>query len=184
MRWLNPRDKGANMADAAWKFGPMALLVLCLGLGGSGTAQAQEGKTDGLVPWIFQCQAEGVDAPLQCQMTQELFASDTKQRVVVLSVASNGAGGFELTLALPHGPLLPPGLALKVDDQEAVTVPIESSNQAGIFARVALEGEFGAAVKKGRQLSIGVTNRLGKLVEVPVSLAGFSAALKRLAALK
>ena len=33
-------------------------------------------------------------------------------------------------------------------------------------------------------MTVGVTNRAGKLVQIPVSLAGFSAALKRLTALK
>ena len=159
-------------------------------------ACAQEAKSDSVVPWIFQCGASGTEAPLQCRMTQEFFSSETKQRVVALTVMQGAASGFEMTLALPHGPLLPPGLALKIDEQDAVVIAIESSsragdvpaiessNAAGVFARVPLDGDLGTAVKKGKIMSIGVTNRLGKLVQVPVSLAGFSAALKRLAALK
>ena len=147
-------------------------------------ACAQEAKSDSVVPWIFQCGASGTEAPLQCRMTQEFFSSESKQRVVALTVMQGAASGFEMTLALPHGPLLPPGLALKIDEQDAVVIAIESSNAAGVFARVPLDGDLGTAVKKGKIMSIGVTNRLGKLVQVPVSLAGFSAALKRLAALK
>lgn len=149
-------------------------------------AIAQETKTDGLVPWVFACGANGTDTPLQCRMTQELFAAENRQRVLAITVtaAPGNAGGFELTLALPHGALLPPGLSLKIDDQEPVIVPIESSNAAGVYARVPLEGDLGTAIRRGIKMVVGLTNRAGNQVQIPVNLAGFSAALKRLSVIK
>ena len=153
---------------------------------GMADAMAQEAKTDGLVPWVFACGANGTDTPLQCRMTQELFSTENRQRVLAITVAAaqNNAADFEMTLALPHGALLPPGLSLKIDEQEAVVVPIESSNAAGVYARVPLEGDLGNAVRRGIKMVIGVTNRAGNQVQIPVSLTGFSAALKRLAVIK
>lgn len=155
---------------------------------GAVPAVAQEAKTGGAVPWDYACAAASSDAPLQCRMTQELFATESRQRVLAITVtaapAPGGTSSVEMTLALPHGALLPPGLTLKIDEQEPVKVAIESSNAAGVYARVALDGELGTAVKRGQQMTVGVTNRAGKLVQIPVSLAGFSAALKRLTALK
>ena len=153
---------------------------------GAVPAVAQEAKTGGAVLWDYACAAASSDAPLQCRMTQELFATESRQRVLAITVtaAPGGTSSVEMTLALPHGALLPPGLALKIDEQEPVKVAIESSNAAGVYARVALDGELGAAVKRGQQMTVGVTNRAGKLVQIPVSLAGFSAALKRLTALR
>ena len=169
-----------NASRAAW--GLMAVTLIC----GAMSVVAQEAKTGGIVPWDFACTAVGAAAPLQCRMTQELFATESRQRVLAITVtaAPGGTSSVEMTLALPHGALLPPGLALKIDEQEPVKVAIESSNAAGVYARVALDGELGTAVKRGQQMTVGVTNRAGKLVQIPVSLAGFSAALKRLTALR
>lgn len=164
----------------------MGSVILASAMLDTAGAMAQEAQTDGVVPWVFACGANGTVAPLQCRMTQELYSTENRQRVLAITVtaAQNNGEGFDMTLALPHGALLPPGLSLKIDEQEAVVVPIESSNAAGVYARVPLDGNLGNAVQRGIKMVIGVTNRAGNQVQIPVNLAGFTAALKRLSAIK
>ena len=97
---------------------------------------------------------------------------------------SEGSSGFDLTLAIPHGAFLPAGVALKIDDKEPVKIAIESSNAAGVYARVPLDEALGIAVKRGVTMTVGITNRNGNVIQIPVSLAGFTAALSRIAAIK
>lgn len=134
--------------------------------------------------WSIACASPSVDTELRCRMTQELFAAEGRQRVLAVTVARSATGGFEMTLAIPHGAMLPAGLLLKIDDREPVKVVIESSNAAGVYARIPLDEALGAAVKRGNTMSVGITNRSGKLVQIPVTLAGFTAGLTRLTALK
>ena len=81
-------------------------------------------------------------------------------------------------------PSCPPGWPLKIDDKEPVKIAIESSNAAGVYARVPLDEALGTAVKRGVTMSVGITNRSGNVIQIPVSLAGFTAALSRISALK
>ena len=150
------------------------------------TAHGEDSKAKPAVPqWNISCAAAAADAPLQCRMTQELFAAETRQRVLAVTVSrSEGSSGFDLTLAIPHGAFLPAGVALKIDDKEPVKIAIESSNAAGVYARVPLDEALGTAVKRGVTMTIGITNRNGNLIQIPVSLAGFTAALSRIAAIK
>lgn len=150
-------------------------------------ALGQEATTKTPVPpqWSIACASASADAPLQCRMTQELFSSESRQRVLAVTVSRAESGeGFDLTLAIPHGAYLPAGLALKIDDREPVKVAIESSSAVGVFARLPLDEALGAAVKRGISMTVVVTNRSGNLIQIPVNLAGFTAALNRIAAIK
>lgn len=149
-------------------------------------AHGEDSKAKPAAPqWSISCAAVAADAPLQCRMTQELFAAESRQRVLAVTVSrSESNNGFDMTLAIPHGAFLPAGLALKIDDKEPVKIAIESSNAAGVYARVPLDEALGTAVKRGVTMSVGITNRSGNVIQIPVSLAGFTAALSRISALK
>lgn len=150
-------------------------------------APAQEAAqpADSGPSWKLACAADTVDKPLQCRMVQELFAKETHQRVLTVTVARAGAGqGFELTFALPHGAFLPAGLLLKVDEREPLKMPIEWSNSTGVYARIALDAALEAAIRRGSTMTVGVTNRAGKLIQIPVTLSGFGAGLGRITALR
>ena len=134
--------------------------------------------------WSITCASASVDADLQCRMTQELFTAEGRQRVLAVTVARSAESGFEMILAIPHGAMLTAGLALKIDDREPVKVAIEWSNAAGVYARIPLDEALGSAVKRGNTMSVGITNRSGGLVQIPVTLAGFTAGLGRITALK
>lgn len=165
---------------------PRAVLGAAIALMMQQAAYGEDSKTKAAAPqWSISCQAAAADGPLQCRMTQELFAAESRQRVLAVTVSrSEDNSGFDLTLAIPHGAFLPAGLALKIDDKEPVKVAIESSNAAGVYARVPLDEALGGAVKRGVTMSVGITNRSGNVIQIPVSLAGFTAALSRISALK
>ena len=160
-------------------------LLGLLAIGSQAPALGQDSATKPPPPkWSIACASASVDADLQCRMTQELFTAEGRQRILAVTVARSASGGFEMTLAIPHGAMLPAGLLLKIDDREPVKVAIESSNAAGVYARIPLDEALGAAVKRGYTMSVGITNRSGNLVQIPVTLAGFTAGLARITAVK
>lgn len=135
--------------------------------------------------WVLTCQASPAQAPLECRLSQELFSAEARARVLAVSVAKAKSGdGFDMTLAMPHGVYLPAGVSLKIDDAEPIEAQVESSNATGIFLTLPLDEKLAPAIKRGKTLLVGITNMSGKTLQIPVNLAGFTAAFTRMQALK
>lgn len=157
----------------------------------AGAAPAQETtieKTNDPAPppgWVLACTATPATDPLQCRMSQELFSAEARARVLAVSVAKAASGtGYEMTLALPHGVYLPAGVSVKVDSNPAVKTVIESSSPNGIFAILPMDEGLTATIKRGSTMMVNLRNMAGKDLQIPVSLAGFTATLTRMQALK
>ena len=51
-------------------------------------AHGEDSKAKTAAPqWSISCASAAADAPLQCRMTQELFAAETRQRVLAVTVS-------------------------------------------------------------------------------------------------
>ncbi|ESY48494.1 invasion associated locus B family protein [Mesorhizobium sp. RSR380A] len=136
-------------------------------------------------PWSLNCASGSAGTELQCQVSQNLTEAKTGQRVLTVTVRrDNGNGNLAMLLALPHGLFLPSGASYQIDQGQKTTIAIQTSDQNGAYAATPLSADLLKAVKSGTNLNIGIESVTRKPVTIPVSLAGFTAAIDKLQALK
>jgi invasion protein IalB len=137
-------------------------------------------------PWVVNCASGGQSTDLQCQISQNLTESKTGQRVLTVTVRKQAGdnAGLAMLLALPHGLFLPAGATYQIDSGAKATVAIQTSDQNGAYAAVPLTPELLTAMKAGTNLNIGMESVTRKPVTIPVTLAGFTAAIDKLQAIK
>lgn len=148
-------------------------------------AEAKEAKPADANPWAINCSSGSSTAELQCQVSQNLTEAKTGQRVLTVTVRRDkGNGSLAMLLALPHGLFLPSGASYQIDQGQKTTVAIQTSDQNGAYAAAPLSPDLIKAMKSGTNLNIGMESVTRKPVTIPVSLAGFTAAIDKLEAIK
>ncbi|WP_246677488.1 invasion associated locus B family protein [Mesorhizobium sp. B2-3-12] len=136
-------------------------------------------------PWAVNCSSGSASTELQCQVSQNLTEAKTGQRVLTVTVRRDNANGsLAMLLALPHGLFLPSGASYQIDQGQKTTIAIQTSDQNGAYAATPLAPELIKAMKAGTNLNIGMESVTRKPVTIPVSLAGFTAALTKLESIK
>jgi invasion protein IalB len=136
-------------------------------------------------PWAVNCSSGSATAELQCQVSQNLTEAKTGQRVLTVTVRrDSGNGSLAMLLALPHGLFLPSGASFQIDQGQKTTIAIQTSDQNGAYAATPLSADLIKAMKSGTNLNIGMESVTRKPVTIPVSLAGFTAAIAKLESIK
>ncbi len=142
-------------------------------------------KTADANPWAVNCSSGSATTELQCQVSQNLTEAKTGQRVLTVTVRrDNGNGSLAMLLALPHGLFLPSGASFQIDQGQTTTIAIQTSDQNGAYAATPLSADLIKAMKSGTNLNIGMESVTRKPVTIPVSLAGFTAAVAKLESIK
>lgn len=137
-------------------------------------------------PWTVNCSTAATATDLQCQATQNLTEKKTGQRVLTVTIRkeSGGKPGYAMLLALPHGLFLPAGVTYQVDNGPKSTAVIQTSDRNGTYAVVPVSPDVLTAMKAGTKLDVGMESVTRKKVIIPVSLAGFTAAIGKLQTIK
>ncbi|RUY40947.1 invasion associated locus B family protein [Mesorhizobium sp. M7A.F.Ca.CA.001.09.2.1] len=136
-------------------------------------------------PWAVNCSSGSATTELQCQLSQNLTEAKTGQRVLTVTVRRDNANGsLAMLLALPHGLFLPSGASFQIDQGQKTTIAIQTSDQNGAYAATPLSADLIKAMKSGTNLNIGMESVTRKPVTIPVSLAGFTAAVAKLESIK
>jgi invasion protein IalB len=137
--------------------------------------------------WVVNCSSGTTGTNLQCQVSQNLTESKTGQRVLTVTIrrqTGEAEGSLAMLLALPHGLFLPAGATYQIDSGPKVTVAIQTSDQNGAYAAAPLTPELLTGMKAGTNLNIGMESVTRKPVTIPLTLAGFTAAIDKLEATK
>ncbi|GAB5377407.1 MAG: invasion associated locus B family protein [Acuticoccus sp.] len=132
--------------------------------------------------WTVQC-ATPDNGARRCWMMQTLTQEKSGQRI--LQVELTLAGGNPLMMLLtPLGLLLPEGAQLTIDDGAPRTVAFRTCLPRGCIAQETASEASLANLRRGQTLTVALTPLNGDAaLTLGVSLAGFSAAYDRLAAL-
>ncbi len=145
--------------------------------------RAAAGPKDGqrFKDWAAKCQKPADDKPEQCFVFQDLVLKDKKQRVLLIRVAIPPSRKDPVAvLTLPLGISLPPGVSIRVDDGEPVRVQVERCVANGCIAGFPLENELLASFKAGAKAYVTIQDSRRKPATLPISLSGFTAAVKSL----
>ncbi len=170
--------------------GPWLAAILGLGLAAAPaplaaqTEAAQGGaeiETQKFEDWALRCRPASETQPKTCRIQQNLVA-ETSGKSVLQIVA--GRFGPEKVLGavifVPVGVRLPPGLRIQIDERSPRVFAFEVCDSATCQARGVLEGELLDELKAGLTGQVKFQNAAGQVRSVPVSLKGFTAALRAL----
>ena len=161
-------------------------LVACTLAAGPLFAQAPSAFTETYSDWTVRCAVEetGDGGSLQrCSMDQRFVTRDEAaggERLVLAVVLAVANGGVEATVLAPFGLLLEPGLRLRADDGQPVTLAFETCYPDGCIARGALDEAALAAFRAGDALHVEADAQGDNGFRLEGSLRGFSAAIDRL----
>lgn len=144
----------------------------------SGTATGDRPKNN----WAVNCGAgETADAPLVCQMVQNVTVTDTNQRLLSVVIRPQPEqANHVLTLALPHGVDFSKGVDLTIDENETLNLVVNTSTPQGAFANQPISDGLLAEFRAGSIAKITFYSVAGQAVSVPISLIGFSSAYEKL----
>ncbi len=133
--------------------------------------------------WSLRCLDS--DGRYTCQMIQELSSSQSGERVVAFVIdKQKDSTDFAGTFILPFGLQLNAGVSVQVDGKLVFrAVPFSTCLPAGCLAPVDLTDAALQKLKAGRHLELSIKSMASQqLIPIEMSLAGFSAAFKRLSA--
>lgn len=134
--------------------------------------------------WNIMCAPEG--AP--CLMQQAANGSDGQPviefRIRRLPAGTNLPDGTSVQaavqIAAPLGTLLIAGVQVSVDGREPRTAPFEVCGPSGCIVRQPLSDDFLNEMKRGNNAKISIYAVPDRLVEVNISLSGFTRAFNSL----
>ncbi|MGH6917970.1 MAG: invasion associated locus B family protein, partial [Geminicoccaceae bacterium] len=136
--------------------------------------------------WAVRCGRQGEGAQEACEMVQQRL-DEEGQTVLAIAVGkvpnTNDPG---MLIILPLGIWLPPGVVLQVDNGEEVPARVERCERRGCQVELLLDAKALTLLKSGREANVlfQIYDETGqpKVVGVPFSLLGFTAALNEVMA--
>ena len=131
-------------------------------------------------PWTVVCSEPENDEPVTCQLAQTIVNSQTRQRVVTVSIRKQ-PGGLSMVLALPHGLHIPGGVTYQVDSGQARPLPIMVSDDKGVYAIAPVDDALFTSMKRGATFKVSVMALNRRPISIPMTLTGFTAAAEELA---
>lgn len=170
--------QGARLPRRRFRWLLPALLAVAVAvLAGPAAAQPSDGQI--FEDWRLRC-GKADDATPPCHIFQTVVVSQTGQPFLYVAAGypPEGAGGPTLFLTLPLGIHLPTGVSLTVDRGQPVAVPVVHCDRDGCHAQLALDRRLIQSLQAGLVAQVGFQDGVGQAITVPVSLNGFTAALK------
>ena len=131
--------------------------------------------------WQVACSQQ--EAAKHCSLSQSLVRQDG-QRVLAIELAAPTAGVVTGIIVLPFGLALASGAMLQIDDKPAgQPLPFRTCLPVGCVVPIPLDAGAIASLRAGVALKVIATSDAGEQTPFSISLAGFAAALDRVAAL-
>ncbi len=134
--------------------------------------------------WIVRCvtpkPAKGRPTPKHiCEMAQDLTRKQDGQRLLSMGLQPSDKGA-SLTLVAPFGLLLSAGVTITIDGKSASHGEFRTCLPRGCISIINLSRKTLDRLKSGRTAKLAMRTTGGTDFAIQISLAGFSAAWKRL----
>ena len=138
----------------------------------AGSAVAQEATSNG---WYKACNDQGETKI--CNVQYQAVAS-TGQVITSINLAeiTGGVNRRVFQVTVPTDRLIPPGVAMKVDDKKPTPVPFSFCTPRICAAEVELDDKLVEVLKSGQSLEVTSVNFQGKPNPIKITLEGFGAA--------
>jgi len=134
--------------------------------------------------WALRCSGKETG----CVLRQQIFVEGTEQAPLIyigvqaLDVIKKDGRlkSLWVTLRVPLGVKLSPGLQLRIDGGEAQTIPLNHCQATGCISLLQLTDDFRKRLEAGNKASVTFHVLSGQGISVPVSLSGFTVGVKAL----
>ncbi|MEX2035766.1 MAG: invasion associated locus B family protein [Xanthobacteraceae bacterium] len=123
--------------------------------------------------WSIVCNANQA-GQRECLMYQDIIADGTDQSIMRVTVVKTPQSALIVTT--PLGVILPQGLILAIDQQEASRMQYQICIEPGCRAQIDLAPELVQRLKSGVGATVTIVGPNNQPIAVPVSLKGFTAA--------
>ncbi len=144
-------------------------------------AQALIAREKDYQDWRLRCERQKDEDPERCFIMQIAKTKEGNRDVLRIGVRYPEPDKPAMVfLTLPLGVYLPTSLRFQIDKGETLKVPLEICLPNGCHTRMALVGELLQSLKNGRQAILTFRDSQQREIIVPISLAGFTAALAAL----
>ena len=161
------------------------ILTFALALGASFavTPALAQDKKEPQSAWVKLCeQTPNLTDPKQkmnvCLTHHERLDGNSGRVLISAAVRQvDGQDKAALMVMVPLGMALPPGVQLKVDENEPVKLQYTLCHVAGCTAEAEATPAVIDQMKKGKQVVVAAINLAGKAIGFPVPLNGFNQAL-------
>mgnify|MGYP003627414379 FL=1 len=141
-------------------------------------AQAQNPHGKIFEAWRVQCNAPA-GAPAICQMFQNIVVKESGEPMLRFFVGYQGESETPIgVFVVPLGVHLPSGITLKIDDGQAYELALEVCLPNGCRARFGFDQNFLELFKRGNGGTVSFVGGNRQPFNIPISLKGFTAALK------
>ena len=158
-----------------------ALIVITLaGFSLASNVQAKPEHGKKFKDWTVVCEELPQSKKEICNIFQNVT---NEKKKVVMQVAIGyppGSSEAQALITLPLGVLLQPGVEFKGGNAKAFRIPFGVCVQNGCIAIAKLSNEIIKGMKAGTKGSVKFAAAKNKVIEVPVSLSGFTAAFNSL----
>ena len=146
-----------------------------------GPADAGSAREKDYQDWRLRCEQKNDDDPELCFILQ--IAKNAKNNRAALRIGVRYPEPNKpamVFLTLPLGIYLPAGLLIQIDEGETLKIPVEICVPNGCHTRIDLVGDLLKSMKAGGRAKLEFHDSRQQRITVPVSLAGFTAALAAL----
>ena len=158
--------------------GLMLILLLSIGLVSNAQAKPEHGKK--FKDWAVVCEKMPSTGEKICNIFQNV-TNDKKKVVLQVAIGYRpGSSEVQALFTLPLGILLQPGIEFKGGTAEAVRIPFSVCVKNGCVAITKLEAATVKGMKAGDKGSVKFAATQKQILEIPVSLSGFTAAFNSL----
>jgi len=155
---------------------PFVLALMAIFLAAPVAAQNPHGNTHDF--WRVRCNTP-TGAPAACQIFQNIVVKESGQPVLKFAVGFAEDGNTAVGIfVIPLGIYLPPGLTLQVDDGQVFEMAIEICGKKGCRVRFSFDDNLLTLFKRGSSATVTFYVGDQKAIRIPVSLKGFTLALK------
>jgi invasion protein IalB len=156
----------------------VAASIIAFLLSAPAMAQSPHGNIHGA--WGVRCNT-ATGAPAACQIYQNIVVTESRKPILHFAIgftedAKTAVGIF----VVPLGIYLPPGVTLQVDDGQIYELPIDMCAEKGCRVRFSFDDNLLNIFRRGETAKITFAGGDRKPIVIPVSLKGFTAALKDL----
>ncbi len=158
-------------------------LAASVGLSGAAGAQTPEGGTVKAQhgDWQVVCKPPPPGAKHEvCALVQSVTAEDRNNIGLTVYFQRFSDGKRVLRVFAPLGVLLPPGLGLKIDDKDVGHAPFVRCHNFACYAQVVVDAPLIEQLKNGKTAVFIIFQTEEAGIGIPISLAGFGAALAAL----
>lgn len=163
----------------------LALVIICFANSAVALAQTQQPQ-DGTVraqhgDWQVICKPPPAGAKSEiCALVQAVTAEDRDNVGLTVYYQQFPNGSKVLRIFAPLGILLPRGIGLKIDDQDIGNAPFLRCHSFACYAQVTVDDKLIERMSTGKMAVFIIFQTEEAGIGIPVSLAGFSAALNEL----